>query len=77
MAEPCPVNVRRAGMSDEDYWADVATSLGYPQDVEYNPDDEELDAPAYDSACPACGATGPCAYDVSGLPLIHADEDAE
>lgn len=75
----CAVNVRRSTMSDEDYWADVAASLGHPQDVEYDPDDDEPDPPAvtvYDSPCAVCGTTGPCAYDANGLPLIHADEES-
>lgn len=76
---PCEVNIRRAAMTDEDYWADVAASLGHPQDpIEPDPDDDPPDPPAvtlYDSPCAVCGTTGACAYDANGLPLIHADEE--
>lgn len=82
---PCPTTVRRASMSDEEWEADVAASLaelaglqvGTYDDPE--PDEDQPDPPAvtlYDTPCPACGATGPCAYDPNGLPLIHADEEA-
>ena len=78
---PCPMTVRRSTMTDAEWEADVMELLGYPQNpVEPDPEDDQPDPPGvslYDTPCPACGATGPCAYDANGLPLIHADEEIE
>jgi hypothetical protein len=73
----CTAEPRRAGMSDGDYWVDVATSLlGAGPDLEDNLDDANDDilddAGSYTSACRVCGAGGACGYDAEGQPLIHA-----
>jgi hypothetical protein len=69
----CEVNKRRATMTDDEYWADVAESL-QDSPVEPDPEDEDLsdEFRGYPTPCAVCGAYMACDYDSEGEPLIHA-----
>lgn len=118
----CPAAHRRAGMTDAEFWADVANTISgrgesgsdrsYPAlhpdgalassgtlyeqmhdersaacnygisghlmfpigFVDDNPDDDVVDLDEHVDdrpPCPDCGATGACAYDSEGRPMIH------
>lgn len=55
-------------MSDEEFWEHVL-----PNDLGEELLDEVDVAALTMTPCVQCGATGPCAYDAEGRPLIHAD----
>jgi hypothetical protein len=75
----CSKRSARANMTDEEFWDDVAETLGSRE-----PDVDDMEY-AYNgflsqpSACPECGEFGACGYDSQGRPMIHAvkDEDDE
>lgn len=82
----CEVQTRRAGMTEDEYWQDVADMLAHGRplsdeereamhsDFDFDPPRSELDM----GPCPECGEHGACGYDALGRPLIHptrADED--
>jgi hypothetical protein len=59
-------------MRDEEFWHDVAASLGAVPN-----EDDEME-PVYNGfsldvePCPECGEIGACGYDSQGRPMIHA-----
>lgn len=72
----CLNRARRAAMTDEAYWDDVARSLigGTTWAEEGLPPEEEsinLDP------CPECGSMVACGYDSEGRPMIHVIEEDE
>lgn len=77
---PCETQVRRATMTDDEFWQDVADVLmhGRPLTDEEREgiDSADWDAPPPHEpldlqTCPECGETGACGYDALGRPLIH------
>jgi hypothetical protein len=70
----CPDRERRNSLSDDEFWKEV---FGIPLDIEGPLTESEAEAIENDwymvKPCVQCGATGPCAYDAEGRPLIHAD----
>lgn len=73
----CLVRDRRAGMTDDEFWADVYPGHTPPPDSGADLDDEAVDyGPDGDvpvsEPCPECGEPGACAWDAEGRPLIHA-----
>lgn len=77
---PCPAARRRAGMGDEDFWADVNESMqaAYGQmleDMDVDPDADQVIDLEIEGECSVCGSTGACAYDSEGRPMIHCTEE--
>jgi len=76
----CASRVRRANMTDNEFWQDVADSLtgGRARHDDYEEPDLDDFGPDGDAAvlaaepCPECEAEGACAWDAEGRPLIHA-----
>lgn len=75
----CAAAVHRAGMTDEEFWQDVADDLQPWIGACPDADDSGLDdsVAATRSPCPECGAPGACAWDADGRPLIHVSGDDE
>lgn len=71
----CAASRRRATMSDDEFWQDVADSLS-PSPPGWSEDDDpapEVDPQFATLPCPVCGSSGACGYDSEGRALIHAD----
>lgn len=75
---PCTVRLPRAGMTDDEFWADVARGLGeqplYQDDDphgDYYDPDPTLGLP---DPCTVCGSLGACGYDAQGQPMIHTTD---
>lgn len=70
----CLDRERRAALTNEEFWDEV---LGVSLEFEgpmIEPEDEVVENLSLTgSPCVQCGATGPCAYDAEGRPLIHVD----
>lgn len=79
----CDVQIRRAGMTEDEFWTDVANVLIGEQrpPLPYEESDDDFEPPRTEldmGPCPECGESGACAYDALGRPLIHptrVDED--
>lgn len=68
----CSLRDRRARMTDDEFWADVAERLGA-----CDPEDEEPEVdlvPLLDEPCAVCGSNGACAVDSEGRAMIHVTE---
>lgn len=79
----CPEADQREAMTDNDFWHHVLSQyVGLP-DYEPDYDDGPPDGMGivvisdHVSPCPLCGEWGPCGYDESGRPMIHAFYDAQ
>lgn len=77
----CTEAAFRQSLSDADFWQHVFFGDDGPDDPLDDPDlyTTPLDALCFTiNPCPLCGIAGPCAYDVDGNPLFHAQpEDDE
>lgn len=76
---PCSKRETRALMSNDEYWEDVALSLGFsviPDDCDYDGEGPGLDITLslVTEPCEVCGANGACGYDSEGRPMIHATQ---
>lgn len=76
----CETQVRRATMSDEEFWQDVADMLMHGRPLTDDERDDrhsgaDWDPPQHEpldlQPCPECGEAGACGYDALGRPLIH------
>jgi hypothetical protein len=64
----CPDHERRAAMSDGEFWEHVLGQRAWSPDDDPEPD---VDPQMYTEPCSECGATGACAWDSEGRPMIH------
>jgi hypothetical protein len=71
----CPERVKRAAMTDAEFWDYVLLGVEPGEDSD-QPDPPETweDVPEGVAPCLECGAIGPCAFDPEGRPLIHQIE---
>lgn len=71
----CPEGEQRVTLTDEEFWARVASNLLDELDVEHEEQDV-LDAVQewMKQPCTVCGSTGTCSYDTEGRPMIHIEE---
>jgi len=71
----CPDRERRAALDDDgEFWDEVLdVSLEFEGPLIESEDEIVEKLSLTGSSCVQCGATGPCAYDAEGRPLIHAD----
>lgn len=70
----CPDWLRRARMTDEEFWEHVLRNLGGGTSEE-EPDYDEPVMVSLDSRpCPVCGEEAQCGYDNEGRPMIHTIE---
>lgn len=74
-AVECAARARRAGMTDEEFWVDVAAEMQPVGEAE--PDEDSGDFIFADVPCPICDAPGACAYDAEGRPLIHTTPEGD
>lgn len=82
----CPRGRLRAGMTDDEFWADVEDLRGIgalpilDPGLQVDFDDEpDPGGPSYPDPCSECGEVGACAYDAEGRSLVHVqrkDDDA-
>jgi hypothetical protein len=74
----CSTVARRVGMTDEEFWEDVARMLGANVDPPEGPDfgDPEFESLTREP-CLLCGAVGECGTDSEGRPMIHVLEDVD
>jgi hypothetical protein len=81
MIHHCSSRVRRATLSDSEFWQDVAEQLlgaqHGPVDGEPDLDDELPEVPGYLEPCPECGEYGACMTDAEGRRLIHVVTDPD
>lgn len=67
----CASSAEAQLMSDDLFWLHVFRTEGHFVEEEYNPDHESMDDFLGVELCPVCGASGACAWDMEGLPLVH------
>ncbi len=69
----CPNALANDALTDDQFWDQVAAAI---LGTHEGPDDEGPDeiVTAQLDPCPVCGECGPCGYDDSGRPLIHAND---
>ena len=70
----CPEFDYREGLSDQEFWANVYSSLQEDQDFD-GPEPDPF--PISGGPCPECGESGPCGYDSEGRPMIHIVSEDE
>lgn len=68
----CETMVQRDSLTDAEFWEDVFHPGGIP-DYDIPQDDWPSEA-TLGSPCEECGATGACAYDAQGRPMIHTTD---
>lgn len=65
----CSSRARRAALTDEAFWVDVADSILGPSDID---DIDDIDvATLTGDPCPVCGEYGACMADAEGRLLVH------
>jgi hypothetical protein len=67
-----PEAVRRAEVTDAEFWERVLGAGTHHEPDDYDPSHEAVDSDVAASPCPECGASGACDWDSEGRPLIHA-----
>ncbi|MDJ0337451.1 hypothetical protein [Cryobacterium sp. PH31-O1] len=73
----CPTRDRRARLTDDEFWQDVANGLE-PEGYVDEPGQIDLDSTTYqDTPCSECGEHGACATDSEGRALIHIQTNGE
>jgi hypothetical protein len=76
---PCTVRDRRATMTEEEFWTDVAeteaAARGYVPPDDDGPDLDDVTPDL--GACRVCGEPGACGYDAEGRPMIHTTTEEE
>lgn len=66
----CASSPEAAAMSDGEFWSNVYADRGDMESEQAPAIDDDL-AQRLASPCMECGATGACAWDSEGRPLIH------